>query len=133
MSLSPPSVSSRCACRWYGGRPLPVQLHKQLSDDVLHPVRSSGQHSHHHHRWVTVICRHCRSCCWLNGCSLSVLSPAVLHNVFSPKEQSYPAFTTRTPKMTSSTVTVGCNLNKACIQLTSFLFLHPRLCFSLRF
>eukprot|EP00066_Takifugu_rubripes_P011606 XP_011600872.1 PREDICTED: nuclear pore membrane glycoprotein 210 isoform X2 [Takifugu rubripes] len=26
----------------------------------------------------------------------------VLHNVFSPKEQSYPAFTTRTPKMTSN-------------------------------
>lgn len=33
-------------------------------------------------------------------------SPAVLHNIFTPREQSHPAFITRTPKMTSSTVTV---------------------------
>lgn len=33
-------------------------------------------------------------------------SPAVLHNIFTPREQSHPAFTTRTPKMTSSTVAV---------------------------
>lgn len=32
---------------------------------------------------------------------------AVLHNVFTPREQSYPAFTTRTPKTPSSTVTVA--------------------------
>lgn len=33
-------------------------------------------------------------------------SPAVLHNIFTPREQSHLAFTTRTPKMTSSTVIV---------------------------
>lgn len=33
-------------------------------------------------------------------------SPAVLHNIFTPRDQSHPAFTTRTPKMTSSTVAV---------------------------
>lgn len=32
-------------------------------------------------------------------------SPAVLHNIFTPRDQSHPAFTTRTPTMTSGTVT----------------------------
>lgn len=32
-------------------------------------------------------------------------SPAVLHNIFTPRDHIHPAFTTRTPKMTSSNVT----------------------------
>lgn len=33
-------------------------------------------------------------------------SLSVLHNIFTPREQSHPAFTTRTPKMNLSNVTV---------------------------